>query len=159
MPGYGYAQAARKSVKKDWQGLMFDYLRGRPTLRRVMLLMDARIEVKASDDRGDGPARPCRGDVPARADQGGRCVKPGALAAKQAAIAALVRQKTCRRRYPDMLTTSGVTGAGMPDLRTAPRRTGGTGLALALKRPLSSRTFRRRMIRRMTGLTTSPSRS
>ena len=27
--------------------MMFDYLRGRPTLRRVMLLLDARIEVKA----------------------------------------------------------------------------------------------------------------
>ncbi len=48
MPGYGYAQAA-KSVKEDWQGLMFDYLRGRPTLQRVLLLLDARIELKASD--------------------------------------------------------------------------------------------------------------
>jgi GTP-binding protein len=28
MPGYGYAQAA-KEVKEDWQGLMFDFLRGR----------------------------------------------------------------------------------------------------------------------------------
>ena len=35
MPGYGYAQAA-KAVKEDWQGLMFDFLRGRPTLRRVL---------------------------------------------------------------------------------------------------------------------------
>jgi GTP-binding protein len=48
MPGYGYAQAA-KAVKEDWQGLMFDFLRGRPTLRRVMLLLDSRIETKASD--------------------------------------------------------------------------------------------------------------
>ena len=32
MPGYGYAQAA-KEVKEDWQGLMFEYLRGRPTLQ------------------------------------------------------------------------------------------------------------------------------
>src|SRR3954464_13396740 len=39
MPGYGYAQAS-KSVKADWQGLMFDFLRGRPTLRRVLLLLD-----------------------------------------------------------------------------------------------------------------------
>jgi len=42
MPGYGYARAG-KAVKQDWQGLMFDYLRGRATLRRVMLLLDARI--------------------------------------------------------------------------------------------------------------------
>ncbi|MBV9776318.1 MAG: YihA family ribosome biogenesis GTP-binding protein, partial [Acetobacteraceae bacterium] len=49
MPGYGYAQAP-KEVKADWQGLMFDYLRGRPTLRRVLLLLDGRIEVKPSDE-------------------------------------------------------------------------------------------------------------
>ena len=48
MPGYGYARAG-KDVKADWQGLMFDYLRGRPTLRRVMLLLDARIEIKPAD--------------------------------------------------------------------------------------------------------------
>ena len=48
MPGYGYARAGR-AVKQDWQGLMFEYLRGRPTLRRVMLLLDARIELKDAD--------------------------------------------------------------------------------------------------------------
>ena len=48
MPGYGYARAS-KDIKADWQGMMFDYLRGRPTLRRVMLLLDARIEVKQAD--------------------------------------------------------------------------------------------------------------
>ena len=48
MPGYGYARAG-KAVKEDWQGMMFDYLRGRPTLRRVLLLLDARIELKAAD--------------------------------------------------------------------------------------------------------------
>ncbi len=29
MPGYGYARAS-KDIKADWQGMMFDYLRGRP---------------------------------------------------------------------------------------------------------------------------------
>jgi GTP-binding protein len=48
MPGYGYARAS-KQIKGDWQGMMFDYLRGRPTLIRVMLLLDSRIEVKKSD--------------------------------------------------------------------------------------------------------------
>jgi GTP-binding protein len=48
MPGYGYARAS-KEIKADWQGMMFDYLRGRPTLRRVMLLLDSRIEVKQAD--------------------------------------------------------------------------------------------------------------
>lgn len=48
MPGYGYARAA-KSVKEDWQEMMFDYLRGRPSLRRVVLLLDARVEMKTHD--------------------------------------------------------------------------------------------------------------
>ncbi len=48
MPGYGYAEAP-KSIKRDWQGLMLDYLRGRPNLRRVLLLLDARVEIKVSD--------------------------------------------------------------------------------------------------------------
>ena len=48
MPGYGYARAS-KVIKADWQGMMFDYLRGRPTLSRVMLLLDARIEFKQAD--------------------------------------------------------------------------------------------------------------
>lgn len=48
MPGYGYARVA-KSVKEDWQKMMFDYLRGRPILRRVVVLLDARIELKTHD--------------------------------------------------------------------------------------------------------------
>ncbi|MBR2123894.1 MAG: YihA family ribosome biogenesis GTP-binding protein [Acetobacter sp.] len=48
MPGYGYARVA-KSVKEDWQRMMFDYLRGRPILRRVVVLLDARVELKKHD--------------------------------------------------------------------------------------------------------------
>ena len=48
MPGYGYARAS-KQIKADWQGMMFDYLRGRTTLLRVMLLLDSRIEAKQAD--------------------------------------------------------------------------------------------------------------
>ena len=42
-------RAPRRTIKADWQGMMFDYLRGRPTLRRVLLLLDARIELKQAD--------------------------------------------------------------------------------------------------------------
>ncbi len=68
MPGYGYAQAA-KDVKEDWQGLMFEFLRGRPTLRRVVLLLDARIEAERLRYRRDGPAGPRRRDLSTGADQ------------------------------------------------------------------------------------------
>ena len=49
MPGYGYAEAPQ-AIKRDWQGLMLDYLRGRPNLRRVLLLLDSRVEIKKSDE-------------------------------------------------------------------------------------------------------------
>lgn len=115
MPGYGYAEAA-KQVKQDWQGLMFEYLRGRPTLRRVMLLLDARIEIKESDtavmellDR----AAVIYQIVLTKAD----AVKPPKLAAKLAEVAALAR------RHPaalmDVLVTSSDTGAGIAELRAA----------------------------------------
>lgn len=115
MPGYGYAQAG-KAVKADWQGLMFDYLRGRPTLRRVLLLMDARVEVKDSDlavmDLLDRAAVAFQ-IVLTKADG----VKPAALAAKQAEMAAIVRRHTAA--YPEVATTSSETGDGIAALRAA----------------------------------------
>ncbi|MBV7256308.1 YihA family ribosome biogenesis GTP-binding protein [Pacificimonas sp. WHA3] len=49
MPGYGYARAP-KQVVNAWKRLVFDYLRGRRNLQRVMLLIDARRGVKAVDE-------------------------------------------------------------------------------------------------------------
>lgn len=48
MPGYGFAKAP-KQVVEGWKQLVFDYLRGRATLRRVMLLIDVRRGVKEVD--------------------------------------------------------------------------------------------------------------
>ncbi len=50
MPGYGYAQAP-KDLVDAWTTLVFDYLRGRVTLKRVYLLIDARHGIKTIDDR------------------------------------------------------------------------------------------------------------
>lgn len=115
MPGYGYAQAP-KSVKADWQGLMFDYLRGRPNLVRVLLLLDARIEVKPSDvavmDLLDRAAVSYQ-LVLTKADE----VKPAALARKEAEIRRLARSHTAA--YPDVVTTSSQTGAGLELLRAS----------------------------------------
>ncbi len=113
MPGYGYAQAA-KEVKADWQGLMFEYLRGRPTLRRVVLLLDSRIELKASDlavmDLLDRAAVTYQ-VVLTKADG----VKPGAMARKHGEVQALVRKHPAA--FPEVLTTSSETGLGMAALR------------------------------------------
>lgn len=49
MPGYGYAQAPKDHVDA-WTKLVFDYLRGRATLKRVYLLIDSRRGIKANDE-------------------------------------------------------------------------------------------------------------
>ena len=49
LPGYGFANAPLPVVEK-WQRLLKNYLRGRQTLRRVFVLIDARHGAKAVDD-------------------------------------------------------------------------------------------------------------
>ena len=113
MPGYGYAQAA-KDIKADWQGMMFDYLRGRPTLQRVLLLLDARIEFKPSDgavmDLLDQAAVTFM-LVLTKAD----AVRPGALARKAAATETIARSHAAA--YPQIFVTSSETGLGIAELR------------------------------------------
>ncbi len=48
LPGYGYAKIERKKVEA-WTRLVKDYLRGRPNLRRIMLLIDSRHGLKEND--------------------------------------------------------------------------------------------------------------
>lgn len=49
LPGYGFANAPLAVVEK-WQRLLKRYLSGRPTLRRVFVLIDARHGAKAVDE-------------------------------------------------------------------------------------------------------------
>jgi GTP-binding protein len=49
LPGYGYAKAS-KTMTAEWQKLIFAYLRGRASLRRVSLLIDARRGVLDLDE-------------------------------------------------------------------------------------------------------------
>ena len=49
LPGYGYARAPKSDIR-NWTSLIFAYLRGRPTLRRVCLLIDARHGIRNSDE-------------------------------------------------------------------------------------------------------------
>jgi GTP-binding protein len=115
MPGYGYAQAP-KEVKADWQGMMFDYLRGRPTLRRVLLLLDARIEVKPADhavmDLLDRAAVTFQ-LVLTKADG----LRPPGLTRKVEEAVRLSRGHTAA--YPEPIATSSETGLGIPELRAA----------------------------------------
>ena len=48
MPGYGYAKVS-KDKRNDWENLIRAYLRGRPTLRCVFVLVDSRHGLKDLD--------------------------------------------------------------------------------------------------------------
>jgi GTP-binding protein len=113
MPGYGYASASR-SIKADWQGLMFEFLRGRPTLRRVLLLLDARIELKPADfsvmDLLDRAAVTYQ-LVLTKAD----AVKPPALQRKAAEVEGLARKHPAA--HMEIVVTSAETGLGIAELR------------------------------------------
>ncbi|MSP49386.1 MAG: YihA family ribosome biogenesis GTP-binding protein [Alphaproteobacteria bacterium] len=113
MPGYGYAEASKADIKR-WEKLIDAYLSGRPTLARVMVLVDSRHGLKPGDrdlmKRLDERAVSyqvalTKGDEP----------KPAALEATVAKIVAeLVKQPAA---HPDIVVTSATTGAGMPELR------------------------------------------
>ncbi len=115
MPGYGYAQAGH-AIKRDWQGLMLDYLRGRPSLARVVLLLDARVEVKESDttvmDLLDHAAVTFQ-IVLTKIDD----VKPAKFEAKLAEVQGLARAHAAA--YPDVVATSSETGVGIAALRAS----------------------------------------
>ncbi len=48
LPGFGYAKAPKTEIAR-WSALTRDYLRGRPELKRVILLVDARHGLKPHD--------------------------------------------------------------------------------------------------------------
>jgi len=113
MPGYGYAEVA-KSVREAWEGTMFAYLRGRAGLRRVVLLIDARVGFKPADEAAmrvlDEAAVPYQIAL-TKADK----VKPAVLSAIRARAQAVARTHTAA--HPLVLATSAETGAGIADLR------------------------------------------
>lgn len=49
LPGYGYAKVSKKE-SLGWNHLILGYLKGRPQLRRVCLLVDARRGLKPHDE-------------------------------------------------------------------------------------------------------------
>lgn len=115
MPGYGYARAPKTEVAA-WTSLVFDYLRGRPSLRRVYLLVDGRHGLKPVDIEAmkalDESAVSYQ-LVLTKADKVGLAAGKDVLAQTADAI---------RRRpaaYPEVLLTSAEKGDGMDDLRTA----------------------------------------
>ncbi|QUS56470.1 ribosome biogenesis GTP-binding protein YihA/YsxC [Pseudovibrio brasiliensis] len=113
MPGYGYAEAP-KGMVDAWTSLIFDYLRGRSTLRRVFSLIDSRHGIKKNDL--DAMAILDKSAVPyqvvlTKADK----LKPGQLQRmKEETLKVLAKRPAA---HPEVIATSSEKGLGMDDLR------------------------------------------
>lgn len=113
LPGYGYANAPLPVVEK-WQRLLKNYLRGRVTLRRAFVLVDARHGIKPVDEEimallsSAAVTFQC---VMTKTDK----LKKGELDK----VLAQVREKLSKfpAAYPELVLTSSEKGEGIETLR------------------------------------------
>lgn len=115
LPGYGYA-AAPKHLVKQWTRLIQDYLRGRPSLRRVLVLVDSRHGMKDTDrevmELLDKAAVNYQ-LVLTKADK----IKQGDLDKVLRQTAAAIARRPAA--HPEIMVTSAREGLGVADLRAA----------------------------------------
>jgi GTP-binding protein len=113
MPGYGYAAVEKQKVQA-WTQLIHDYLRGRASLARVYVLIDARHGIKPVDEavlETLGTAAVSyqivltKADEPKKSDLDKRIAETQQKIAKRAAA------------FPEILTTSSRSDQGIPELR------------------------------------------
>jgi GTP-binding protein len=98
----------------EWQTLIFAYLRGRASLRRVSLLIDARRGVLDLDRdvmRLLDEAAVSFGLVLTKSDK----LRPDELAATLAAVSNEARKHTAA--FPEVCATSALRGAGLDPLK------------------------------------------
>ncbi len=115
MPGYGYAQAPKEQVD-EWTKLVFDYLKGRVTLKRVYVLIDARHGIKANDE-----------EVLSLLDKAAvsyQIVLTKTDKIKAAGVPRLIEETLAKIRkrpaaFPAVLATSSEKAAGLEELRAA----------------------------------------
>ncbi|WJR68294.1 ribosome biogenesis GTP-binding protein YihA/YsxC [Neorhizobium sp. CSC1952] len=123
MPGYGYAQAPKEQVDA-WTKLVFDYLRGRATLKRVYVLIDSRHGLKKNDEEVLGlldKAAVSYQIVLTKTDK----IKEPAVPKLIAETAEKIRRRPAA--YPEVLSTSSEKGKGLNELRQAIAETVGQG--------------------------------
>ena len=113
LPGYGYARAARHEIER-WNQLTIDYLKGRPSLRRVCLLLDARHAIKDADlsvMRLLDEAAVNYQAVLTKADK----LEPAKRASRLAEFQATLASHPAA--HPEILCTSATTRDGVRELR------------------------------------------
>lgn len=113
LPGYGYARIS-KSLAQEWQHLIFSYLRGRPNLRRVAHLIDARRGIMPTDSEAMDlldEAAVSYLVVLTKIDK----LSPEEREQAIAECRAIAGRRTAA--YPEVLATSAATGEGLDGLR------------------------------------------
>lgn len=115
MPGYGYAQAPKEQVDA-WTKLVFDYLKGRVTLKRVYVLIDSRHGIKKNDE-----------DVLALLDKAAVSyqivltkldkIKAAGVPRLMAETAEKIKKRPAA--FPQILATSSEKAEGLDELRNA----------------------------------------
>lgn len=115
LPGYGYAKAPKGQVKA-WTRMIETYLKGRASLVRTFVLVDARHGIKDTDrsifELLDVAAQVYQ-VVLTKCDK----VKPGPLAELTAAMAAELARHGAA--HPDIIATSARKQDGVAELRAA----------------------------------------
>ena len=118
MPGYGYAAVSKTRIA-EWTRLVESYLRGRASLERIYLLVDARHGLKDVDheqmtafDRAavSYAVVLTKGDEIKQKDRDARVAETEAGLARHPAA------------YPQVILTSSETGAGVAELRASVAR-------------------------------------
>jgi GTP-binding protein len=113
MPGYGFARAPKTEIAA-WTNLAFAFLRGRPNLRRVYLLVDARHGLKTNDLDAlteIGKAAVSCQVVLTKADE----IKPAELAVVRETAAHAIAKRAAA--HPHVIATSAESGLGIDELR------------------------------------------
>jgi GTP-binding protein len=113
MPGYGYAKVSKEKVA-NWTKLIFKYLRGRPTLRCVFILIDSRHGLKPNDielmTMLDGAAVSYRIILT-------KCDKLKDQELEKIIQETLATVKKHPAAYPDILATSSIKKMGIDNLQ------------------------------------------
>ncbi|KFG67458.1 ribosome biogenesis GTP-binding protein YihA/YsxC [Microvirga sp. BSC39] len=113
MPGYGFAAVEKQKVQA-WTQLIHDYLRGRASLARVYVLIDARHGIKPVDEavlETLGTAAVSYQVVLTKADE----LKPGELDKRMDDTLKKIEKRAAA--FPEIMPTSSRTGFGIPELR------------------------------------------
>jgi len=115
MPGYGFAQAPKTQVD-NWTKLVFDYLRGRVTLKRVYLLIDSRHGIKKNDEEVM--------DLLDKAAVSYQVVLTKIDKIKEAGVPRMLSETAERVKkrpaaFPEILATSSEKNIGIEELRAA----------------------------------------